>query len=66
MDEEDKNESIRMAQAEQRILSTVNQYLGINAHLHSHLLHSETEGWEEFHSSHITDLTRAVEAHQPQ
>jgi hypothetical protein len=65
MDEEDKNESIHMAQAEQRVLSTVNQYLGINAHLHSHFLHSETEGWEEFHSSHITDLTRAMNAHLP-
>jgi hypothetical protein len=49
----------------QRIVSTANQYLGINAHLHSHFLHSETEGWEEFHSSHITDLTRAMNAHLP-
>ncbi len=54
-----------MAQAEQRLISTVNQYLGINAHLHSHFLHSETEGWEEFHSSHITDLTRAMNTHLP-
>jgi hypothetical protein len=55
-----------MAREEQRIISTVNQYLGINAHLHSHFLHSETEGWEEFHSSHITDLTRAMNAHLPE
>jgi hypothetical protein len=54
-----------MAGEEQRIISTVNQYMGINAHLHSHFLHSETEGWEEFHSSHITDLTRAMNAHLP-
>ncbi|MDX1992302.1 MAG: DUF4058 family protein [bacterium] len=46
--------------------SISNQYLGINAHLHSHFLHTESEGWEEFHSSHITDLTRALNAHLPQ
>jgi hypothetical protein len=50
----------------QRIVSTANQYLGINAHLHSHFLHAETEGWEEFHSSHITDLTRAMNARLPE
>jgi hypothetical protein len=55
-----------MAREEQRLISTVNQYLGINAHLHSHFLHSETEGWEEFHSSHITDLTRAMNAYLPE
>lgn len=54
-----------MAREDQRITSSVNQYLGINAHLHSHFLHSETEGWEEFHSSHITDLTRAMNAYLP-
>jgi hypothetical protein len=54
-----------MARENQRITSSVNQYLGINAHLHSHFLHAETEGWEEFHSSHITDLTRAMNAHLP-
>lgn len=55
-----------MAREDQRITSSVNQYLGINAHLHSHFLHSETEGWEEFHSSHITDLTRAMNAYLPE
>lgn len=55
-----------MAQEERRLISTINQYLGINAHLHSHFLHSETEGWEEFHSSHITDLTRAMNTHLPE
>jgi hypothetical protein len=55
-----------MAREEQRIISSVNQYLGINAHLHSHFLHAETEGWEEFHSSHITDLTRAMNAYLPE
>jgi hypothetical protein len=49
----------------ERIISPINQYLGINAHLHSHFLHSETEGWEEFHSSHMTDLTRAMNADLP-
>ena len=47
------------------IFSMTNQYLGINAHLHSHFLHHEAQGWEEFHSSHITDLTRAMNAHLP-
>lgn len=47
------------------ITSLTNQYLGINAHLHSHFLHTEPEGWEEFHSSHITDLTRALNQHLP-
>jgi hypothetical protein len=54
-----------MAEEARRIHSTVNQYLGINAHLHSYFLHTEPEGWEEFHSSHITDLTRAMNAHLP-
>jgi Protein of unknown function (DUF4058) len=44
----------------QRLISPNNQYMGINAHLHSHFLHSDSEGWEEFHSDHITDLTRAM------
>lgn len=47
------------------ITSLTNQYLGINAHLHSHFLHTEPEGWEEFHGSHITDLTRALNQHLP-
>ena len=47
------------------IRSIANQYLGINAHLHSHFLHREPEGWEEFHSSHITDLTRTMNTHLP-
>jgi len=54
-----------MAEEARRIHSTVNQYLGINAHLHSTFLRTEPEGWEEFHSSHITDLTRAMNAHLP-
>ena len=48
------------------IITTTNQYLGINAHLHSHFLHREPEGWEEFHSSHITDLTRAMNSRLPE
>lgn len=54
-----------MPRQEQRLISFVNQYRGINAHLHSHFLHAETEGWEEFHSSYITDLTRALNAQLP-
>jgi hypothetical protein len=44
------------------IFSERNQYLGVNAHLHSHFLHDETEGWEEFHGDFIVDLTRALNA----
>src|SRR5688572_1499959 len=54
-----------MAHENRAISSPVNQYRGINAHLHSHFLHGEREGWEEFHSSHITDLTRAMNAFLP-
>lgn len=55
-----------MASNPKRIVSTTNQYLGVNAHLHSHFLHREPEGWEEFHSSHITDLTRAMNIYLPE
>lgn len=52
-----------MASEPVRLISPINQYLGINAHLHSHFLHDEPQGWEEFHSDHITDLTRAMNEH---
>jgi len=43
------------------IISTVNQYLGINAHFQSLALSYGNGGlWREFHRSHITDLTRAL------
>ncbi len=35
-----------------------NQYLGINAHLHSYW--QAVGGWSRFHTNHITDLLRAL------
>ena len=40
------------------VRATRNQYIGINAHLHS-LLQSGL-GWQEFHTSHIVHLTSAL------
>ena len=37
-----------------------NQYLGINAHLHSYL--QASSDWTEFHTNHITDLMRLMRA----
>lgn len=42
------------------IYSTVNQYHGINAHLHSYW--QSMGGWASFHGNHITDLLRAMRA----
>jgi len=41
-----------------------NQYRGVNAHLHS-ALQNEPGGWKVFHSAHINDLARAVDAKLP-
>jgi hypothetical protein len=41
-----------------------NQYLGVNAHLHS-ALQNEPGGWKVFHSAHINDLARAIDAKLP-
>jgi hypothetical protein len=38
-----------------------NQYRGVNAHLHSHWQNSG--GWDGFHTIHISDLTRVLQAH---
>lgn len=46
------------------IHSRTNQYLGINAHLNSRL-QGEFGTWGIFHSSHITDLARAIDAKLP-
>jgi hypothetical protein len=40
------------------IRSRVNQYRGINAHLHSH--YQGKGGWDEFHRNHIPDITGAL------
>ena len=42
----------------QQVRSVKNQYLGINAHLHSYW--QAQGGWSEFHTSQIVDLTRAL------
>lgn len=42
----------------QPIRSRVNQYRGINAHLHSHW--QLEGGWAGFHTNHITDLMRLL------
>jgi hypothetical protein len=42
-----------MSEAAPPILSRKNQYCGINAHLNSQL---QAEGWESFHTNHISDL----------
>lgn len=41
-----------------------NLYPGINAHLNSYL-QNEPGGWRSFHSLHITDLDRAIDAALP-
>jgi len=40
-----------------------NQYHGVNAHLHSYL--QQHHDWSMFHSEHITDLLRALQAVLP-
>ncbi|MEZ4667918.1 MAG: DUF4058 family protein [Anaerolineae bacterium] len=40
-----------------------NQYRGINAHLHS--FWQSEGGWDSFHTNHIADLMRLMEAHLP-
>lgn len=40
-----------------------NQYRGINAHLHSYW--QAEGGWDSFHTNHITDLMRLIEANLP-
>ncbi len=42
------------------VRSIKNQYLGINAHLHSYW--QAEGGWKEFHTSHIVDLARMLKA----
>lgn len=42
------------------IRSIKNQYIGINAHLHSHWQHEG--GWNRFHGNHIADLMRSLSA----
>lgn len=44
----------------QAVRTTNNQYRGINAHLHS--LFQTEGGWSSFHSNHIIDLVRALQA----
>jgi Protein of unknown function (DUF4058) len=41
-----------------------NLYSGVNAHLHSQLQH-ESGAWEVFHSVHICDIARAIDAVLP-
>lgn len=42
------------------IRSRKNQYIGINAHLHS-ILQNEPGGWSVFHSAHIIHLAQAID-----
>lgn len=42
------------------VRSVKNQYLGINAHLHSYF--QSAGGWDGFHTNHITDLMRLMSA----
>jgi hypothetical protein len=42
------------------VRSVKNQYLGINAHLHS--LWQAEGGWSDFHAAHITDLSKTLKA----
>jgi len=44
----------------QKVRSVKNQYLGINAHLHSYW--QAGGDWGEFHASYIIDLSRALKA----
>ena len=41
-----------------------NIYNGVNAHLNSELQH-ESGAWEVFHSEHIPDIARAIDAVLP-
>src|SRR5690349_21640022 len=43
------------------VRSVKNQYLGINAHLHSYW--QAKGGWDGFHTMHIGDLTRILKGH---
>lgn len=43
-----------------KVVSVKNQYLGINAHLHS--FWQKMGGWKEFHTSHIVYLTTLLKA----
>lgn len=45
------------------IHSRRNEYLGVNAHLHSYF--QNRADWESFHTDHITDLARAINAQLP-
>lgn len=47
------------------IQGTKNLYRGINAHLNS-LLQNEPGDWEGFHSDHIADLRRLIDAQLPE
>jgi len=41
------------------VKSNINQYMGINAHLHSYF---QNEGnWNSFHLSHISDIARLLQ-----
>ena len=42
------------------VCSVKNQYLGINAHLHSHW--QAVGGWSDFHSAHIGDISKTLKA----
>ncbi|MCB0061616.1 MAG: DUF4058 family protein [Caldilineaceae bacterium] len=42
------------------VRSVKNQYLGINAHLHSHW--QTVGGWSDFHSAHIGDISKTLKA----
>jgi Protein of unknown function (DUF4058) len=48
----------------ERVSPIKNQYRGINAHLHSYW--QAEGGWDSFHTNHITDLMRVMEAHLPE
>jgi len=46
------------------VRSRVNQYRGINAHLHSYF--QKHGGWDSFHANHISDLAEAINDKLPQ
>jgi hypothetical protein len=50
--------------SEGMLRSPRNEYRGVNAHLHS-LLQNRAGEWESFHSAHIVDLARAIDANLP-
>jgi hypothetical protein len=43
-----------------------NQYRGINAHLHSHFQHDNTNAWGEFHGLHLGDMARELNEQLPE